>query len=69
MLKYVVSFLGEIFLMGSIKSTANLDGIPGIPKYLGKMEDGCIIHVKDESVAQTIRECADFNLNVKIIVK
>ncbi len=27
-----------------------------------------IIHVKDESVAQALRECADFNPNAKIIV-
>ena len=64
------NFVGAIFLLGNIKPFEKFEaGKPEAQKFLGKMSDGCIIHVKDENVAQTLRECADFNPNVKIIVE
>ena len=62
-------FIGEIFLSGSIKPFEEIvAGQPGVQKFMGKMSDDCIIHVKDESVAQTLRECTDFNPKVKVII-
>lgn len=62
------NFEGELFLAGNIKPYEEvLAGEPGVKKSFGCVKDNCIIHVKDESVAQTIRECDDFNKNAKII--
>lgn len=62
------SFDGEIFFAGNVKPfEETLTGEPDVKKSFGCVKDNCIIHVKDESVAQTIRDCDDFNKNAKII--
>ena len=62
-------FVGEIFLSGSVRPYEEfVPGVHGFKKSIGTMKDGCVIHVKDESVAQTIRDCTDFNPNVKIVI-
>ncbi len=62
-------FVGEIFLSGSVRPYEEfVPGVHGSKKSIGTMKDGCVIHVKDESVAQTIRDCTDFNPNVKIVI-
>ena len=62
-------FEGELFLAGNVKPYEEISaGVPGVKKSFGCVKDNCIIHVKDESVAQTIRECDDFNKNAKIVI-
>lgn len=63
------------FEVNGIYYVKNSDGNTVSVSYKGTSSNqysyeyyGCVIHVKDESVAQTIRDCTDFNPNVKIVI-